>query len=316
MTPELVLQGIQIAGHCGVSQEERDRPQPILIDLELQCFENSAGRTDQLDDTIDYAKVLDRVRATATSERFCLLETMAEHISQALLNEFPLRAITIWVRKTDPPLAHLSGSVGIRLHRSSDHRGSHDTAPAHPTLVGPPAPFLINHFHSLPKGTILDVATGFGRNALYLAKHGYSVHGLDRDPAAIAFLKEQAQRLQLPNLTVNLQDFEAGEADSLTLGRDLYDGIIVFFYLYRPLFPFLMKALKPGGVLIYETFLLDNHLIRRHPRRQEFCLGHNELLKLIEGLRVLYYDEGEHQDPGKLERAYTARLVARKGDSE
>jgi hypothetical protein len=63
---------------------------------------------------------------------------------------------------------------------------------------------------------------------------------------------------------------------------------------------------------MYETFLLDNHIHRQHPRRKEFCLESNELLSLLHGFRILHYDEGDHEDPLRREQAFTARAVARK----
>jgi hypothetical protein len=86
----------------------------------------------------------------------------------------------------------------------------------------------------------------------------------------------------------------------------------VFFYLHRSLFPAILSALKPGGVLIYETFLIDNHLQHQHPRRKEFCLGHNELLRLTSGLRVFHYDEGEHAGGHGADSSFTAQMIASK----
>lgn len=86
----------------------------------------------------------------------------------------------------------------------------------------------------------------------------------------------------------------------------------MFFYLTRPLFPHIIDALKPGGVLLYETFLIDNHLHYQHPRRKEFCLAHNELIDLTSDLRILHYDEGPHEGHRGVESTYTAQLVAQK----
>jgi hypothetical protein len=111
-------------------------------------------------------------------------------------------------------------------------------------------------------------------------------------------------------------DLEPEPGVTFTLNKEQYneryDGVLVFFYLYRPLFPAIIKALKPGGVLVYETFLIDNHDHYHHPRRKEFCLEHNELLRLTQGLRVLHYEEGQHQGTEENEQPFTARLVARK----
>jgi hypothetical protein len=66
-------------------------------------------------------------------------------------------------------------------------------------------------------------------------------------------------------------------------------------------------------MLIYETFLIDNHMQYQHPRRKEFCLMHNELLRLVPGFRILHYEEGRREEGLDSERVFTARLVAQKG---
>jgi len=96
------------------------------------------------------------------------------------------------------------------------------------------------------------------------------------------------------------------------LGHEAYDAVVVFFYLHRPLFPSLIDALKPGGVLLYETFTLDNHIQRQHPKRREFCLAQGELIRLLPDLRVLHYDEGLHEGMNGSEFVYTAQLAAQK----
>jgi aminopeptidase-like protein len=78
------------------------------------------------------------------------------------------------------------------------------------------------------------------------------------------------------------------------------------------LFPWLVEALKPQGVLLYETFTIDNYVRYRHPRRWEFCLAQNELLRLTSSLRVLSYDEGEHDGGPGMGSVFTAQLVAQK----
>ncbi len=156
------------------------------------------------------------------------------------------------------------------------------------------------------------MATGHGRNALYLAKLGFSVTALDRDKEGLQTIQKTIQDSELSNVSIQAQDLEDGSSNSLNLGTELYEGIIVFFYLYRPLFPSLLRALKREGVLIYETFLIDNHRIHDHPRRKEFCLQHNELLQLTEGLRIVHYEEGAQPGPNLQDQIFTARMVARK----
>nr|MBI3614804.1 dihydroneopterin aldolase [Nitrospirota bacterium] len=301
----IIIERLEFHGHCGVTQEERETPQPIAVDLELTYPSGALSRAAETDDigrAVDYATVAERIVQLGTAEPFALLETMADHISVMVFAEFPVSALRLWVRKLAPPLKDVRGSVGVRLERT---RASVLPDP-------PPARFLQEQMARLPKGTVLDLASGQGRNALYLASLGYTVEAVDRDRQALAALAETAGRRNLSSLTTTCLDLEADPVHPPDLGTARYDAILVFFYLYRPLFPSLLRALKPGGMLIYETFLIDNHLRRHHPRRKEFCLAHNELLHLIGGLWVLHYDEGERN--GGPETSFTARLVAQRQD--
>ena len=115
-------------------------------------------------------------------------------------------------------------------------------------------------------------------------------------------------RDRLSGLTTRVLDLEEKPDHPPDLGRDCYDAIVVFFYLHRPLFPVLMDALKPNGILIYETFSIENYFRHQHPRRWEFCLAQNELLRLTAPLRVLHYDEGEHDGGHGSGPCYTCLL--------
>ena len=307
--PTIVLHGIQFSGICGVTPTERIQPQPIVVDLELDFPNTSATLTDNLGDTIDYTKVVEHVIQIGAEEKFFLVECLADRVCRALLDEFPISSLRIWVRKIAPPISEVTGSVGIRLTRYREcPLGS---SPCH-HLPSPPSRFLVEQRHHLSKGKILDIATGSGRNALYLASLEFSVVGIDRDAQALASLEDMARKRELSHLSVHQLDLEANPTVPPELGKEEFDGIIVFFYLFRPIFPKILRALKPGGVLIYETFLIDNHQLHDHPRRKEFCLNHNELLFLSKGLRVLHYQEGEHEESKEEKRVVTARLVAKK----
>jgi SAM-dependent methyltransferase len=261
-----------------------------------------AAASDDLSKAVDYARVAERARETGTSQEFHLLETLADRLATVILAEFPVAAVRLWVRKLAPPLEQVKGSVGVRLER---RRSAEVPDPA-------PAAFLLEQMHLLPKGAALDVACGSGRNALFLAGRGYAVDALDRDQSVLASLASVARERNLTGLSTRAVDFESGDRPPDIARERWYDVVLVFFYLHRPLFPALIQAIKPGGVLIYETFLIDNHLRYQHPRRREFCLERNELLRLVPGLRVLHYDEGEHADARTDRPAFTARLVARK----
>ena len=85
---------------------------------------------------------------------------------------------------------------------------------------------------------------------MWLAERGLEVRAVDRDAEAVAALANEASRRGLP-IRVELVDLEA---DDGVLGRDPADVIVVVHYLHRRLFPSLISALRPGGLLIYETF--------------------------------------------------------------
>ncbi|MDR4484533.1 MAG: dihydroneopterin aldolase [Nitrospirales bacterium] len=302
MSSSILVKGIQLSARCGVTESERQQPQPLLVDLIFRCPNQAAFQSDQLSDTVDYGTIAQRIQDIGEGQSFSLIEALAERICQVLFHEFPITRLKLWVRKIRPPLNRVEGSVGVQLIRSRQTIASID--------LKHPSPFLVEHTSRLPQGTVLDVATGRGRHAMYLASKGFSVHGIDRDVDALHELQAQAQKAGLHSITTECIDLEGNPPHPMDLGTAKYDVIVVFFYLYRPLFPQLIHALKSGGVIMYETFLMDNHIHRQHPRRKEFCLETNELLTLLHGLRILHYDEGDHKGPSS--RAFTAQILAQK----
>jgi dihydroneopterin aldolase len=303
MAGKIIIERLEFQGCCGVTPEERRRPQPLAVDLELDCQIEPAATSDDIQHTVDYAHVADRVIEIGTTQGCALLETFSEQLLTMLFAEFPIERAKIWLRKLAPPLAHAIGSVGVQLDRS---RLAHQIQDVGPT----PARFLTQELHRLPKGKALDVAAGSGRNALYLASQGYQVDAMDRDEQAMAQLAATAKQRNFPNLHVRTVDLERTTDERPEFPKQEYDLIVVFFYLHRPLFPALIESLKPNGVLIYETFTIDNYIRHRHPRRWEFCLAHNELLRLTSTLRVLSYDEDEHDGSYGQGSVFTARLIA------
>ncbi|MCS6897016.1 MAG: dihydroneopterin aldolase [Nitrospira sp.] len=305
MPDSIVIQRLEFRGHCGVTAEERRHLQPLAVDVEIQRLPRPLDLADQLDRTIDYAAVARRLVEVGTAQDCRLLETMAERLIRMLFEEFPIERAKLWLRKLHPPLDLVTGSVGVAIERHRDiQQTSHDDRL--------PARLLVDHLHRLPKGMALDVAAGEGRHSLFLASHGYQVHAIDRDEAALERLMASARSRAYDRITTQVVDLEPPPLHKLHLGKEQYDVVVVFFYLHRPLFPSLFEALKPGGALVYETFTIDNHLRYHHPRRREFCLSPNELLNLASGLQILHYDEGSHLDGPTSNPAYTARLIARK----
>jgi SAM-dependent methyltransferase len=161
--------------------------------------------------------------------------------------------------------------------------------------------WLVDHAHLLPPGgDALDVASGAGRNAIWLAERGFHTRAVDRDEAAILQIRETAARLQLP-LQADVVDLETGDPQVFP---PAYDVIVVVHYLHRPLFPALKAALRPGGVLVYETFTRAQAL-RGRPTNPAFLLELGELRDLVAPLDVLVEREGDFE--GKMVASVIAR---------
>jgi rhodanese-related sulfurtransferase len=166
-----------------------------------------------------------------------------------------------------------------------------------------PSAWLVQNADLLPRGgRALDLACGKGRHALLLGAAGFPVRGVDRDPARIEFLRATAERLGLP-VEADVIDLETAETD---LGREVFDIILGFHYLHRPLFPVIFRALRPGGVLLYETFTVEQ-AGRGEPKNPDFLLRPGELLTLVAPLEVLRRREGDFE--GRMISAVAARKV-------
>lgn len=155
----------------------------------------------------------------------------------------------------------------------------------------------------IPPGRALDVATGKGRNAIYLAAKKFRVDAVDISAAA---LQEARKAALAKGQAVNFIEADLEHAD---LPRASYDLVINFNYLDRGLISHMKNALKPGGHIVFETYLIDQREIG-HPKNPAYLLGHNELLDLFRDFRVLYYREGKFADGG--DGAYKAGILAQK----
>jgi SAM-dependent methyltransferase len=152
-----------------------------------------------------------------------------------------------------------------------------------------PASWLTANAHLLPtEGDALDVACGRGRHALWLGARGLRVRAIDRDTAAVAAVNEAARSRHLP-VHAHVVDLEVGET---SLPEQAYDLIVVVHYLHRPLVPALVAALRPRGMLVYETFTRAQ-AARGKPTNPAFLLERGELTRLVSPLRVLVEREGD-----------------------
>lgn len=150
-------------------------------------------------------------------------------------------------------------------------------------------------------GSVLDLACGSGRHARWFAARGFRVEAADRDAASLALLAG-ADRIH-----ASCCDLE--RAPWPYAGRH-FDAIVVTNYLHRPLFPRLVEALAPAGVLIYETFMTGNERFGR-PANPEFLLRPGELLERLSGpLEVVAFEQGE---VGRPRPAVVQRICAMRG---
>ena len=168
----------------------------------------------------------------------------------------------------------------------------------------------------LPAGTrVLDVACGRGRHVRLLAGAGHRVTAIDREAELLAPLAGLARTV--------VADIEVAP---WPLPGETFDAVLVTNYLWRPLFPGLLAAVAPGGLLIYETFALAQAAIGR-PRRPEFLLRPGELLELLRApavgtadaratsvdWHVIAFEEGRLPARAGVPEREVQRVVARRG---
>ena len=158
-----------------------------------------------------------------------------------------------------------------------------------------PSPWIVRWAHLVAAGgTVLDVAAGSGRHSAFFAGRGHRVTAVDRDAAALAAVALVARTV--------VADLEQAP---WPLPGERFDAVVVTHYLWRPLFPALLAALAPGGVLLYETFAEGNETVGR-PARPDFLLGRAELLRAAEGLRTVAFEDGFLTEPER----FVQRLAA------
>lgn len=112
------LKGMTFYAFHGVSKSERELGQQYEIDVELLTDTKKAGKTDNIEDTINYAEIFDRVESIVENNSFKLLETVAERISNTLLQDFDLSGIKVVVRKINPPVKGIIDHVEVEIERT------------------------------------------------------------------------------------------------------------------------------------------------------------------------------------------------------
>ena len=174
-----------------------------------------------------------------------------------------------------------------------------------PDLWNEPDSFLLHAFSQyiqpqFPDGGIaLDFAGGAGRNAIWLAQQGWKVTLIDISATGV----DQARKKAGP-LTSQVQ-FVVDDLTRFMAPQTCFDLVMTFFYLDRQVLPEIIKAIRPGGLLLYKTLTLEQLKLEGGPKDPAHLLASGELLQLAKGFQVLHYRE-------TIARKATAELVARR----
>lgn len=152
----------------------------------------------------------------------------------------------------------------------------------------PPSPWVVRWAELFaPRSRVLDLACGAGRHARLLASLGHRVLAVDRDAPALALLSG------VPGVETRCLDLEAS---AWPLAGEVCDGAVVTRYLHRPGLPGLLATVRPGGVLIYETYAAGHERYGR-PANPDFLLRRGELLEWLGGWTVVAYEDWRIDDP-------------------
>ncbi len=168
-----------------------------------------------------------------------------------------------------------------------------------------PNPFLKKHIRLLPIGKALDIAAGEGRNAVFLAQHGFEVDAVDISGVGLKKAKKLAGEF---GVKINT---DCADLNTYQIEKEKYDLIANLYFLRRSLIPKIKNGLKKGGRVIFETYILEQRNIGTEgPKDPKYFLKPNELLRLFKDFRVLFYREGIFKEGGR--RKAVASLIAQK----
>jgi 2-polyprenyl-3-methyl-5-hydroxy-6-metoxy-1,4-benzoquinol methylase len=148
-----------------------------------------------------------------------------------------------------------------------------------------PAYILQEFHHLLPaQGKALDLASGLGANAMFLAQHNMESHAWDISSTAIEKLKEISSSLNL-DINTKVRDVVTSPPE-----ENSFDVIVVVHFLDRQIMPAIIAALRKNGLLFYQTFT-RTRVQESGPSSDKYRLGKNELLDLCKDLDTVFYRE-------------------------
>ncbi len=152
-----------------------------------------------------------------------------------------------------------------------------------------------------PESKVLDLACGQGHNGLFLEKQGVSLSYLDKNQQALERVRNNCTK------AANIICADLETEPVYDLGKEVYEAILVFRYLHRPLFNNIKEALKMNGLIVYETFTHKQAEIGR-PKNPDYLLQDNELLAQFSGYKVHHFYQGYDSR----QQAYISQIIAEK----
>jgi SAM-dependent methyltransferase len=162
-----------------------------------------------------------------------------------------------------------------------------------------PNAFMVRMITGRKPGRVLDVAMGQGRNALWLASHGWTVTGFDISPVAIEEARKAAakQGVHIEAVVSPYEEFD--------WGKEKWDLIVFSYYFPQAALPKVWDSLRPGGLILVEGFHIDTARVR--PVGGGY--HNNELFQVLQNYRMLVYEDVQDRQEWGLPYGDTNRLV-------
>ena len=120
MTDKIKLLGLSFYAFHGVSASEQETGRMYEVDCELDANLSQAGKSDNLEHTINYQSVYMTIKELVENKKFFLLEKLAEEISQKILDKFSVNQVTLRIRKLNPPIAGHIQAVEVEICRQQN----------------------------------------------------------------------------------------------------------------------------------------------------------------------------------------------------
>lgn len=117
---KIILEGMEFYGYHGTMPEEKSLGQRFILDVELYLDLRPAGISDDLERTVNYARVFETVQSIVCGRSCQLIEALAEAAAKALLEQFPVAEVKVRVKKPQAPIPGRFTWVAVEITRGKD----------------------------------------------------------------------------------------------------------------------------------------------------------------------------------------------------